>query len=410
MIIADLHIHSKYSRATSPDMDLEHLSQAAKDKGINIIGSGDFTHFLWLEELKSKFSEECYGIYKFNGTYFMLTTEVANIYSSKGRLRKIHNIIIAPSFEDVDKINKRLAAYGTLSSDGRPMLGLDAKDMVEIILEINDDCIIIPAHIWTPWFSLLGANSGFDDIDECFGEYSKYIYALETGLSSDPAMNWRISKLDRFTLISNSDSHSPAKIGREANVFNCALSYEEIMQALKEHDKDKFPYTIEFYPQEGKYHFDGHRSCNVKLSPNESKKLKNICPSCKKPLTIGVLHRVEELADRKEGVLPSNATSFKSLIPLDEIIAEAKGVQKTAQSVLREYNSLIQRFGNELDILINIDANFLMENFPLKIASGIINVREGNVFIEPGYDGVYGKIRIFNQNEEKKEEEQLSLF
>lgn len=410
MIVADLHIHSKYSRATSRDMDLEHLSQFAKLKGITLLGTGDFTHFLWLEELKSKLKEQSYGIYQYEGTSFMLTTEVSNIYSYKGKVRKIHNLLIAPSFEVVEKINKQLAKFGSLTADGRPMLGLEARHLVEIVLGIDRDCAIIPCHIWTPWFSLFGANSGFDSMEECFGEYSKEIFALETGLSSDPAMNWRLSELDRFSLISNSDSHSPSRIGREANVFNCRLDYKEILKALREKDRDKFLFTIEFYPQEGKYHYDGHRNCELRLSPRESLKLGKKCPKCGRPLTIGVMHRVETLADREEGFVPPGAIPFKNLIPLDEIIAEVKGVQKSAQQVLLEYKNLIQRFGTEIELLLNLEEDFLRENLPPKIAEGIIRVREGKLKIQPGYDGVYGKIEIFEQGEEKAEEKQLSLF
>jgi uncharacterized protein (TIGR00375 family) len=393
-------------------MDLDHLSEFAKLKGIDILGTGDFTHFLWLEELKSKLKEHSYGIYEYKGTYYMLTTEVSNVYTYNGKLRKIHNLIIAPTFEAVEEINKRIAKFGNLTADGRPTLGLEARNLVDIVLSVNPDCMIIPCHIWTPWFSLFGANSGFDDIEECFGEYTKYIYALETGLSSDPAMNWRLSKLDRFSLVSNSDSHSPSRIGREANVFNTKVDYKEILQALKDKDKDKFLFTIEFYPQEGKYHYDGHRNCNLCLSPKESLKLNNICPKCGKPLTIGVMHRVEELADREEGYVPENSIPFRNLVPLDEIIAEAKGMGTNTQAVINEYKNMVQRFGSEIEILLNVDEKVLRESLSPKIAEGIIRVRQGKVKIEPGYDGVYGKIKIFGEEEEKvpQQEQQLSLF
>ncbi|HEO64027.1 MAG TPA: DNA helicase UvrD [Candidatus Omnitrophica bacterium] len=398
MVIADLHIHSKYSRATSKEMDLEHISMFAKFKGINLLGSGDFTHFLWLQELKSKLRQADYGIFEFNGINFILSAEVANIYSYKGKVRKIHNLIIAPDFYVVDRINKELSKYGSLTSDGRPILGLEAKNMAEIVFSIDENCLIIPCHIWTPWFSLFGANSGFDDIEECFGPYAKDIYALETGLSSDPAMNWRISALDRFTLVSNSDSHSPSKIGREANVFDINMDYLELTAVLKNKDSKKFLYTIEFYPQEGKYHLDGHRSCNLSFYPEESLKRANICPKCSKPLTIGVMHRVEELSDREPGFVPEGAVSFKTLIPLEEIIAETKGVQAGAKSVSAEYSALIQRFGPELKILVELQESFIRDNFPSKVACGIISVRNGRVKIEPGFDGVYGKIKIFDNN------------
>lgn len=412
MIIVDFHIHSKYSRATSKDMDLDQLSEFARLKGIDILGTGDFTHFLWLEELKSKLKEHSYGIYEYRGTYYMLTAEVSNVYTYNGKLRKIHNLIIAPTFEAVEEINRRLAKFGNLAVDGRPTLGLEAKNLVDMVLSINPDCMIIPCHIWTPWFSLFGANSGFDDIEECFGEYTKYIYALETGLSSDPAMNWRLSKLDRFSLVSNSDSHSPSRIGREANVFNTKIDYKELLQALKEKDKGKFLFTIEFYPQEGKYHYDGHRNCNLCLPPKESMKLNNICPKCGKPLTIGVMHRVEELADREEGYVPENSIPFKNLVPLDEIIAEAKGMGTNTQAVINEYKNMVQRFGSEIEILLNVDEKVLRESLSPKVAEGIIRVRQGRVKIEPGYDGVYGKIKIFGEEEQEapQQEQQLSLF
>lgn len=406
MFVADLHIHSKYSRATSKDMDLDHLADYAKLKGISLLGTGDFTHWLWLEELRSKLKPYSYGLYQYHGIYYMLTAEVSNIYSYQGKVRKIHNLIIAPSFEVVEKINKKLASFGNLTSDGRPILGLEAKYLVELVLEVSPDCMIIPCHIWTPWFSLFGSNSGFDDIEECFAEYTKDIYALETGLSSDPAMNWRLSCLDRYSLVSNSDSHSPTRIGREANVFNCKLDYKEIIGTLKKKDREKFLYTIEFFPEEGKYHWDGHRSCGIRLAPKESLKNNNICPKCNRPLTVGVMHRVEELADREEGYVPQNAIPFKSLIPLDEIIAEAKGTTSSSLSVQKEYRNMIQRLGTEIDILLNIDVDTLQENLSAKIAQGIIRVRERRVKIHPGYDGEYGKIKIFDEEEQK----QMSLF
>ena len=268
--IADLHIHSKYSRATSRDMDLEHISEYAKLKGIRLMGTGDFTHHLWLEELKQKLKPNGKGLFEFSGVNFILTAEVSNIYSHDVRGRRVHNIIFAPDFSVVDKINRALAKYGNLGADGRPMLGLECPHLLDIIKEINPDCLIIPAHAWTPWYSIFGANSGFDSIEECFGEYSSDIYAIETGLSSDPAMNWRLSRLDKITLISNSDAHSPAKIGREANVFDLPLDYAEIARAIKTKDNKSLLFTLELFPEEGKYHFDGHRNCKVTFSPEES--------------------------------------------------------------------------------------------------------------------------------------------
>src|SRR3990167_11517790 len=310
--VADFHIHSKYSRATSKDMDVEHLSQWAKLKGIQLIGTGDFTHHLWLEELRSKLEDKGNGLYEYKGINFILSSEISSIYSKNNKGYRIHNIILAPSFRTVDKINARLSALGNLASDGRPILGLDAAELARIVFDIDENCVLVPGHIWTPWFSLFGSMSGFDRIEDCFEEQAKNIHCLETGLSSDPAMNWRVSALDRFSLISNSDSHSPSKIGREANVFDCELSYNEIITALKEKDRKKFLYTVEFFPEEGKYHYDGHRLCKVRLSPAETRKNKGLCPGCGKKVTVGVMNRVEKLCDRDEGFKPESAVPFKN--------------------------------------------------------------------------------------------------
>ncbi|MDD5004969.1 MAG: endonuclease Q family protein [Candidatus Omnitrophica bacterium] len=407
--IADFHIHSKYSRATSRDMDVEHLAEWAKLKGINLMGTGDFTHHLWLEELKSKLEPKGNGIFIYKDVNFILTTEISSIYSKKGKTYRIHNMVFAPSFEVVDKINNALSRRGNLASDGRPILGVDAADLAQIIFDIDENCMLVPGHIWTPWFSLFGSMSGFDRIEDCFEKHTPKIFALETGLSSDPAMNWRLSKLDRFTLISNSDSHSPAKIGREANVFDCEMDYSTIRDVLRKKDKTKFLYTIEFFPEEGKYHFDGHRLCNICFSPKESRDNKNRCPKCGRPLTIGVMNRVEQLADRPEGTVPSNAIPFKNLIPLDEIIAEAKGVGKSSLGVEREYRSVISKFGNEFEILLNAEEKDLRANLSERIAEGVLRVKQGKVDIRPGFDGEYGKINIFGEEEFKKEKNQAQL-
>lgn len=409
--IADLHIHSKYSRATSKDMDLEHISEYAKFKGIGLMGTGDFTHHLWLEELKSKLEPTDKGLFAFKGIHFILSAEISSIYSKNGRGYRIHNIVLAPSFKVADKINATLSRYGNLASDGRPILGLDAKEIARIVFDVDPNCMIIPGHIWTPWFSLFGSMSGFNKIEDCFESYTDKIFALETGLSSDPAMNWRLSKLDRFSLVSNSDSHSPQKIGREANVFNCELDYYDIRDTLMKKDKNRFLYTVEFFPEEGKYHYDGHRLCNVRLSPQESKEKKDICPKCGKRITVGVMHRVDDLADRKEGFKPNNAIPFKNLIPLDEIIADAKDLGKATQGVLNEYKRIISMFGTEFDVLVNVPEKDLSESLSSKIAEGIIKVRQGKVKIEPGYDGEYGIIKIFSEEEkQEKKNDQLSFF
>lgn len=409
--IADFHIHSKYSRATSKTMDVSHLAKWAKIKGIKLMGTGDFTHHLWLEELKQHLEPLNNGLFIYQDVYFILTAEVSSIYSKRGKGYRVHNIIFAPSLKVVDQINNVLSGLGNLASDGRPILGLDAKEIVRIVMDISPDCLVVPAHAWTPWFSVFGSASGFDKIEDCFEEQIKHIYCLETGLSSDPAMNWRLSALDKFSLISNSDSHSPQKIGREANVFDCGLNYQEIIEALKKKDAKKFLYTIEFFPEEGKYHFDGHRLCGVRFSPQESKEHKNICPKCGRPLTIGVMNRVEQLADRPEGFKPSNAIPFRSFIPLDEIIADCKGVGKVSQQVENEYLSIISKFGTEFEVLAKVPEEDLRKSISPRIAEGIMRVRLGRVKLLPGFDGEYGKIEIFGQGEDKeKGEEQLSLF
>lgn len=414
--VADFHIHSKYSRATSKDMDLESLDKWAKIKGIKVLGTGDFTHPEWFKNLKDKLEPAEEGIFKLKSlnsneeTRFILTAEISCIYSKNGKVRKIHIIIFSPSFEVCEKINTHLGWIGNLKADGRPILGLDAKELAKIVLTVSEDCLIIPAHIYTPWFSLFGSRSGFDSIEECFEEYSKYIFAGETGLSSDPPMSWRNSVLDRITLISNSDSHSPSKIGREANVFNTEVNYPAIVEAIKNKDPQKFLYTIEFFPQEGKYHYDGHRICGINLSPQESKKYNNICPTCGKPLTIGVLNRVNELADREEGFEPENRIPYKSLIPLGEIIAASLGVGVATKQVATKYKNLIEKFGNEFKILLEASSKELKEATLPEIAEGIIRVREGRVQLVPGYDGVYGKIKIFEQNEKKDLSKQKTLF
>ena len=310
----------------------------------------------------------------------------------------------------VEKINTQLSLIGNLKSDGRPILGLDAKDAVRIVLEADPSSLVVPAHIWTPWFAVFGSKSGFDSLKECFDEYTKYIYAVETGLSSDPAMNWRLSALDNITLLSNSDAHSLPKIGREVNVFDTELSYPALREAIVKKDPKKFLYTVEFFPEEGKYHYDGHRACNVAMSPEESKKQNNQCHVCKKSLTIGVLNRVAELADRKKGEKPKNAIPYKSLIPLQEIIADAQHQGVGTKRGKAEYEKLILQIGTEFDILLDVTEKELIKVTSREIAQGILRVREGKVKIEPGYDGEYGKIKIFEEGEQKIVTSQRSLF
>jgi uncharacterized protein (TIGR00375 family) len=400
-------------------MDLENLDFWANIKGINVIGTGDFTHPKWFEDIKTKLSPAERGLFKLRGsdskTRFILTSEISCVYKKLNKVRKVHIIVFAPDIKTVEKINFKLNKIGNLHSDGRPILGLDAKELLKIVFDANENCLVVPAHAWTPWFAIFGSKSGFNSLEECFEEYTKHIYAIETGLSSDPAMNWRLSQLDNITLISNSDSHSPQKIGREANVFNTDLSYDGIAESIKEKNKNSFLYTIEFFPEEGKYHFDGHKDCNISLSPSESKKYNNICPKCKKPLIIGVLNRVEKLADRPEGFIPKNSIPFKSLIPLNEIIAESIGTSTASKEVGRYYDNLIKNIGNEFSILLDAERKDLEINSLPEISEGIIRMRDGKVIIDPGYDGVYGKIRLFSDEEKKligrnKKSNQKTLF
>ncbi|MBU1726845.1 MAG: endonuclease Q family protein [Candidatus Omnitrophica bacterium] len=409
--IADFHIHSKYSRATSRDMDVKHLAQWAKLKGITLMGTGDFTHHLWLEELKNNLEDCGNGLYKYQDVYFILTSEISSIYSKNGRGYRVHNMVISPSFKTTDKINEYLSRCGNLASDGRPILGLDSEDLARIIFDIDENCMVVPGHIWTPWFSVFGSMSGFDKIEDCFGKETQKIFALETGLSSDPAMNWRLSALDRFTLISNSDSHSPQRIGREANVFNCELDYKTIREVLRTKDKKRFLYTIEFFPEEGKYHYDGHRLCGIRWSPKDTLAHNGKCSKCGKPVTVGVMNRVDQLADRPEGFVPANAIPFKNLISFDEIIAEVKGVGKASAAVQREYQALVAKFGTEFDILLKASKEELLKGLPPKVAEGVLRVRKGKVNIKAGFDGEYGIISIFGDEEkQEKSEQQLSLF
>ena len=402
-VIADLHLHSRYSRATSRDMDVEHMAQWSRIKGITLLGTGDFTHPVWLRELRAKLEPTGRGLFTHHGAHFMLTVEVSNIYPAGGRLRKIHNILFAPSFEVVDKINAVLGRFGNLLADGRPTLTLPTDRMVEYIMEISPDCMVVPAHAWTPWFSLYGSNSGFDAIAECFGDQLKHIAAVETGLSSDPPMNWRLSELDRLMLMSNSDAHSPPKLGREANVFAADLDYFEIMRILREKDTSRFLYTVEFFPEEGKYHYDGHRACNRRLTPQETKAAGGRCPVCGRPPTVGVIHRVELLADREEGFVPEGAVPYRNLVPLEEIIAEANGTKPGTVGVREEYFRLCEAFGGEFNVLLDAPVEEVRKHTTLRIAEGLRRVREGRVHIAPGYDGVFGEISIFKDGEEVRE-------
>ncbi len=412
--IADFHLHSKFSRATSKDMEVETLARWGKKKGISLLGTGDFTHPTYYAELCSKLAPLGNGLFELKkgekGVKFILTTEVSNIYSQGGKVRRIHNLIFAPTMETAEAIRSKFGNLGKLSSDGRPIFGFSAKELAKMVLDISTDCMIIPAHVWTPWFSIFGANSGFNSLEECFEELSSYIYAIETGLSSDPEMNWRLSALDGLTLLSNSDAHSPSRLGREANAFDCSLDYREIIDVIRKKDRRRFLFTIEFFPEEGKYHYDGHRQCGTIFSPAETRSHQYLCPKCQKKVTVGVMHRVEELSDRQEGFIPKNAIPFIHLIPLEEVIAEAMGYKVGTKAVESEYDRLVEAAGSEFAILLDMTPEELVPLVPPRIFEGIIRMRQGKVSITPGHDGVYGKIALFSDRTQEESGEQLKLF
>ena len=409
-MIADLHIHSRFSMATSKEGTPENLDFWARKKGISLIGTGDFTHPVWREELKERLVSEGNGLYRLRdeyvkedsrkfpgeGTRFVVSGEISSIYKKNGKTRKVHNVILLPSLEAADAMAQRLEKIGNIHSDGRPILGLDSHDLLEMMMDVCPEGILIPAHIWTPHFSVLGAKSGFDSVEECFEELAPYIHALETGLSSDPAMNWRISKLDRYQLVSNSDAHSPSKLGREANLLDIDCSYEGLYRAIQ--TGEGLEGTVEFFPEEGKYHFDGHRKCGVSLSPVEAERLGGICPVCGKKLTMGVDHRVEQLADRAEGFVKKDGKKYESLVPLPEVISTCMGYSAASKKVQGCFEQMIQTLGTEFDILRNVPSEDIKSCAGERIAEGIENVRTGNVKRIPGYDGEYGKIELFDEN------------
>jgi len=468
-IVTDLHLHSKYSRAVSKQMDLVQIAKWAKIKGVDLVGTGDFTHPMWFKELKENLEEDN-GVFtlvqsskckvqsysskfKVNEVKFLLTSEISSIYSQGGKTRKIHNLVMAPDFTTVEKINSELTRRGfNIKSDGRPIIKLSAHDLLDMVLSINKDCLVIPAHIWTPWFSMYGANSGYDSIIECFGDLEKYIYAIETGLSSDPEMNWRIPELEGRSIVSFSDAHSGSKLGREATVLEIGrLDYERVIGAIRgrgerrEEGDEKIKYTIEFYPEEGKYHWTGHRNCNVIYSPEESIKKGTICPVCGKKLTVGVAERVERLGVRnrvrvKEEIdeygvrwvkpfyAPPNrrategkkgkgdkTAKFVRLVPLLEIISQSLKSGESSQKVVNGYNKLTDHFGSELKILMQIKPEEIANIGGEKIAEGIIRVRLGNIYIRPGFDGEFGKVKVWSGKDEanyfnKKPSTQLEIF
>lgn len=420
--IADLHIHSRYSRATSKQGTPEYLDLWARKKGISILGTGDFTHPQWREELKEKLipaeeglyclKEEAVleesGEYRNNAPRFVLSGEISSIYKKNGKVRKVHNVILLPGLEDAEKLSKKLETIGNIHSDGRPILGLDSHDLLEIMLELCPQGILIPAHIWTPHFSMFGAFSGFDTVEECFEDLTPYIHAVETGLSSDPLMNWKLSALDRFQLISNSDAHSPAKLGREANLLDIDLSYQGLYQAIQE--GRGLEGTIEFFPEEGKYHFDGHRKCHLCLSPEESERYGGICPICGKKITIGVDHRVLQLSDRKDGRERKNKKPFEYLVPLSEVIAASTGKTPASKKVQEQYETMLCKLGSEFEILREIPVEEIRKEAGYMIAEGIRRLRAGQVKRTPGFDGEYGAIRLFEQDEIETLNGQMSFF
>jgi uncharacterized protein (TIGR00375 family) len=398
-LYCDFHLHSRFSRATSESLNVESIAQAAKEKGLNIVGTGDFTHPEWFKELKEKLKFAGEGIYEANGMKFILTVEISTIFDRDKKVKKVHHVLHAPSLEVAGQINEALARYGDLSIDGRPMLRVEPAEVVEKLMEISKDILIYPAHNWTPFYGCMGSDNGFNSIAECYGEEEKNIHAIETGLSSDPVMNWRLSILDKYTLLSNSDAHSAPNLGREGNVFEInedKISYKEINDSIIKKDNKKLSLTIEYFPEEGKYHYDGHRNCNVSLSPEEAKKYNNRCPVCGKPLVLGVLHRINELADRPYGVMPKSASKYTYAVPLIEVIAYITGKGRNTQQVKNLYSKLVKEFGNELNVLLSEDIARLREIDP-KLSEAIENIREKHVNLVPGYDGVFGIVDILNK-------------
>ncbi len=395
-VYADLQLHSKYAMATSKDMDLEHLAEAGRTKGLSLLGTGDFTHPKWFLELKSKLKPingTC--LFSYSGMTWMLSGEVSTIYEQGGKVRKVHHLLYAPDLETAAQANAFLSKFADLSSDGRPTLtGIDSPGLVEGLSEISPSLVVIPAHAWTPWFSVFGSKSGFDSLRECYGDQTSKIFAIETGLSSDPAMNWRLSSLDGVALVSNSDAHSPSlwRLGREANAFELrAVTYREVFDAIRLRDRSRFLFTVEVDPSYGKYHLTGHKKCGVSVSPAEAKRIDNRCPKCGKKMTVGVLQRSEELADRPEGFVPRDAIPFRRLLPLYEVISFSTGVNRLyAKSVLDLQDKLVRAFGNELSVLLAAGEDAMSKVVPSRVARAIIASREGRVRVTPGYDGVYG--------------------
>ena len=425
MFYADLHLHSKYSRATSRDLDLEHLFLWAKKKGVQVLGTGDFTHPAWRAELKEKLIPAEPGLFKLREEIqkslerqyrmppgkparFLLEVEVSTIYKMESKTRKVHHLLYAPDWEKADQLVARLAKIGNLQADGRPTLGLDSRDLLEITLQSGDGCHLVPAHVWTPWFSALGSKSGFDAIEECYGDLAPHIFAIETGLSSDPLMNRRVSSLDRFALVSNSDAHSPGKVGREATVFHTEMNYPAIMKALQ--TREGFGGTAEFFPEEGKYHLDGCRHCGVRLRPEETEACGAYCKGCGKPVTVGVMSRVEELADRSQSALLPKDPGFSSLVPLVEILSEIEGAGTNSKKVQRIYEKVLGSVGSEMFVLSSAPLDEVEKACSLLLAEALRRMRQGEVLREAGYDGKPGVIRLFAEKERLSEQKKSFPF
>lgn len=406
-IIADWHLHSRFSRACSQDLTLENNALWCEKKGVDVLGTADFTHPTWFAEIEEKLEEAEQGLYQLkSGAHpnmrYMLTTELAQIYRRGDKVRRIHNIVLAPSLDAVRKINAWLDGKGAnRKSDGRPILGFDSEELYKVFKDLDERIVVIPAHAWTPWFSVFGSKSGFNSLEECFGSMTPYIYAVETGLSSDPLMNRSLSQLDNVMLISNSDAHSPRNFGREANVFEITpekYSYDEFIRILRERDRGAFLYTIEFHPEEGKYHVDGHAACGFSCTPEETVRLHGKCPKCGKPITVGVLARVAELADRKMTTMPAGHVPFRSIVPLQEVIAEAQGVRSTGGKKVQElYEGVIRDVGNEFHVLLDAPIDVIASAATPRIAEAVRRMRAGEMRITPGYDGIYGVVKIFEE-------------
>jgi len=412
--VADLHVHSPFSRATSRECDPVGLAAWARIKGIDVVGTGDFTHPGWFRLLREALVPAEPGFFRLREetvpsplpglppfatpVRFVLSAEISCIYKRHGAVRKVHNLVYVPDLASAERLAARLAGIGNVESDGRPILGLDSRDLLEIVLEEAPEGFLVPAHIWTPWFSLFGSRSGFDTVEECFGDLAPHVFALETGLSSDPDMNRMISALDRFTLISNSDCHSPSRLGREANLFATGFDFFSLREALKGNRRDTFRGTVEFFPEEGKYHLDGHRACAVCLKPEETHRLGGRCPACGRPLTVGVLHRVMELADRERPLYPPEAPEFFSLVPLPEVLGEIIDVGPGSKRAMGQYAWLMARFGSEFGLLLHAAPEEIEEVWPL-LAEAVRRIRAGRVIRRGGYDGEYGTIRVFEEGE-----------